>query len=124
MEAIGNSGAPGPALDVARMRERLGDDDELIADVIRLYLDDYPTRVRAIGAAIQTRDAGRLRVEAHALKGSAGALSALRVAEAARDLEMIGQAGDLGSAEQRFAVLVGETEQLAAFLRQLQTDKS
>jgi len=124
MEAIGNPGVHGPVLDVARMRERLGEDEELIADVIRLYLEDYPMRMRAIGAAIRARDAGRLRSEAHALKGSAGALSAARVAEAARVLETIGQAGDLGSAEQRFAVLVAEAEQLAAVLRQLQTDKS
>jgi two-component system sensor histidine kinase/response regulator len=124
MAAAGDAGAEWPVLDVEEMRERLGDDDELVADIIRLYLDDYPVRVAVIAAAIQARDATGLREAAHALKGSASALSARRVVDAARALEAIGEAGDLGLAERRFAALVSEAEQLAVVLRELQREKS
>ena len=120
MTAVGDADAGRAVLDVEQMRERLGDDDELVADVIRLYLDDYPARLEAIASAIKAHDAAGLRGAAHALKGGASALSAQRVADAARQLEAIGEAGDLGLADQRFAALVSEAEQLAAVLRDLQ----
>ena len=123
MTMLGDAGAARPALDLARMRERLGDDEALVADVIRLFLDDYPMRLDAIAAAIQARDPVRLRRAAHALKGSASALSAQGVAEAARALEAIGEAGDLALADHRFAALVAEAERLAAALREFQTGK-
>jgi HPt (histidine-containing phosphotransfer) domain-containing protein len=124
MTTVGDAGAGRPVLDVEQMRAQLGDDEELVADVIRLYLDDYPGRVAAIASAIQAGDSGRLRGAAHALKGSAGAISASRVVDAARALEAIGEAGDLGPADQRFATLVSEVEQLAAVLRALQKGQS
>lgn len=122
MTTVGDAGAGRPVLDVGQMRERLGDDDELVADVIRLYLDDYPARIEAIWAAIEVRDAGRLRSEAHALKGSASALSAQRVADAARALEALGEAGNFDPASHRFAALVAEADLLAAVLRSLQME--
>lgn len=123
MTMLGDAGAARPALDLARMRERLGDDEALVADVIRLFLDDYPMRLDAIAAAIQARDPMGLRRAAHALKGSASALSAQGVAEAARALEAIGEADDLALADQRFAALVAEAERLAAVLREFQRGK-
>src|SRR5262249_42136741 len=122
MTTVGDAGAGRPVLDVGQVRERLGDDDELVADVIRLYLDDYPARIEAIWAAIEVRDAGRLRSEAHALKGSASALSAQRVADAARALEALGEAGNFDPASHRFAALVAEADLLAAVLRSLQME--
>ena len=123
MTNVGDAGAGRPVLDVGRMREQLGDDDELVADVIRLYLDDYPVRIDAIWAAIEARDAPRLRSEAHTLKGSASALSALRVADAARALEALGESGDLDPARERFAALVAEADQLASVLRSVQVEE-
>ena len=120
MGTIDDADAGGPVLDVAQLRDRLGDDDELVADVIRLYLDDYPQRLDAIAAAIQARDFARLRAEAHTLKGSASSLAGGRVADAARGLEAAAETGDIVLAGQRLSSLVSEAEQLAAALRALQ----
>ena len=124
MNAFSDGAAGRPVLDVERMRGQLGDDDELVADIIRLYLDDAPIRLHAIAAAIDARDVARLRAEAHTVKGSAGALSAQRVVDAARALEMVAESGDLGLAAPRYAALVSEAERLAAVLREFQTEKS
>ena len=120
MGTIGDADAGRPVLDVAQLRDRLGDDDELVADVIRLYLDDYPQRLDAMAGAIRASDFVRLRAEAHTLKGSASSLAGVRVAEAARALEEIAKTGDIAAAGQRLASLVSEAEQLAAALRELQ----
>ena len=124
MDAIGNPGAGRPVLDIEGMRERLGDDDELVAEIIRLYLDDAPLRLESMASAIRARDSARLGAEAHTLKGSASALSAQRVVDAASALEGIGAAGDLALAAPRFATLVQESEQLAGVLRGLEKEKA
>lgn len=120
MGTIGDADAGRLVLDVAQLRDRLGDDEELVADVIRLYLEDYPQRLDAIAAAIEARDFARVRAEAHTLKGSASSLAGGRVAEAARRLEEIAATGDAALAGQRLASLLSEAEQLAAALRDLQ----
>lgn len=119
-----DAGAGRPVLDVAELRDRLGNDDELVAEIIGLYLDDYPLRLDAMHGAIRTRDSARLCAEAHALKGSASSLAGGRVADAAHALEVTARAGDIVLAGQRLAVLVSEAEQLAAALRAVQAQQS
>ena len=106
------------------MRERLGEDEELVSDVIRLFLEDYGVRLDAIASAIEARDSERLRAAAHTLKGGASNLSAPGVVEAARVLEAMGGSGDLTLAAERFDELVSETEHLASALREIQAGRS
>jgi CheY-like chemotaxis protein/HPt (histidine-containing phosphotransfer) domain-containing protein len=108
------------SLDVDAMRRRLGDDDELIADVIRLFLEDCPARVDAIAAALEATDAAQLRTMAHALKGSASALSAHRVVNAAHTLESLAGANDVVAARTHFPGLVEEVGRLIGALQELQ----
>jgi CheY-like chemotaxis protein/HPt (histidine-containing phosphotransfer) domain-containing protein len=105
------------AFDVEEMSQRLGDDEELIADVIRLFLEDCPVRLGSIRSAVEARDVERLRAAAHALKGSASNLSARGVVAAARALEAVDGTTDAQSMDACFAALVSEAERLAAVLR-------
>jgi len=75
--------------DQAALRERLGEDDELIAEVIGVFLEDLVVRLAAIEDAVTRRNAESLRLEVHALKGAAGNVSAVRLFETARLLEQI-----------------------------------
>jgi len=111
-------------MNVEEMRHRLGGDDELIADVIRLFLEDYPERRGAIEAAVQSRDFESLRREAHSLKGSSSHLAAHRVVEAAGALEHAAQTGDLAVVESHFARLAAELESLVIALRELLSGRS
>jgi two-component system sensor histidine kinase/response regulator len=107
------------SLDVDQMRRRLGGDDELVADVIRLFLEDCPARVDAIAAALEAADATQLRTMAHALKGSASTLSAQRVVKAAQTLESLGGANDVVAARTHFPGLVEEVVRLIGELQEL-----
>ena len=127
IEMVRSSGLAAPknaltasALDVGEMRQRLGDDEELIADIIRLFLADYPLRLEAIESAIEARDPDRIRREAHTLKGGASNLSAFGVVEAARALEMLDSSADSVAVDAHVARLVAEVEHLATALRELQ----
>jgi CheY-like chemotaxis protein/HPt (histidine-containing phosphotransfer) domain-containing protein len=85
--------------DADALSHRLSGDQELMADVIFMFLEDLPARLAAIEIAVNGRDAEALRAAAHALKGVAGNLSALRLAEAARVLEGIGAQSHMESAD-------------------------
>ena len=111
-------------LDVEEMCGRLGDDDELIADVIQLFLEDYPGRLEAIESALVACDSHRIRDAAHSLKGSASNLSAFAVTAAAGTLEDAGAAGNLADIDAQFATLVAESERLAKALQELQARRS
>jgi HPt (histidine-containing phosphotransfer) domain-containing protein len=106
-------------MDIREMRKRLGNDEALIADLLGLFLEDYPAQMAAIEAAVTTRRLDAVRRDAHALKGSAGNLSAFGVIAAAAALEDLAQRGDAAELDPQFAKLVLEVEQLVAELREL-----
>jgi CheY-like chemotaxis protein/HPt (histidine-containing phosphotransfer) domain-containing protein len=97
--------------------ERLSGDEQLLADVVQLFLEDCPQRVAAIKVAIEAGSADGVRAEAHGLKGAAGNLSAEPVVRAARALEELGTGGRLDGADQAWQKLSAETDRLLDALR-------
>ena len=113
----------GAFLDRAGMMERLGGDEELAGEVIRLFIQDCPERLAAIRSAVDHRSAEDIRKAAHALKGAAGNLSALALFEATATLERIGAENRLDAAEKGLRRVVAEVSLLMTTLRQLDTNK-
>jgi signal transduction histidine kinase/DNA-binding response OmpR family regulator/HPt (histidine-containing phosphotransfer) domain-containing protein len=105
------------AFDEDGLRQRLGGDDDLMTDVIRIFLEDLPARLAEIREAVNSRNADALRAAAHALKGSAGNLSAGGVFEAARVLERIGAESRMDAAEAAWRRLSVETTNIVDVLR-------
>ena len=110
-------------LDFAAMRRQLGDDDELLSDVIALFLSDYPGRLEALKAALHARDARAVRTAAHTIKGSASNFCASRVVHTAAALEAASELEDLAVVSGYVDSLTAEVEQLADALRECQTEK-
>ena len=84
--------APVPPIAWDELRRRLGD-DELVGEITSLFLTDCPAKVAAIKAAVVARDLRAIRIAAHALKGSAGNMSAMPVSECASALELMAERG-------------------------------
>jgi len=103
--------------DADALRHRLSGDQELMTDVIRLFLEDLPVRLAAIKAAVTGRNADALRAEAHALKGAAGNLSAGGLFEAARVLERVGAESRMDAAEGAWRQLSVEASNVIDVLR-------
>jgi len=106
-----------PVFDVDGLLGRVGGDRELFADVIRMFLDDYPTRLGNIAGALEANDAHALRIAAHALKGSAGSLGAVAVYETSSVLEEVAAGGCLDAARPVWERLLTEVEIFVAEIR-------
>lgn len=98
------------------MRRRLGADDELIADLLTLFLEDYPATMATLEEAVRARNADATRRGAHALKGSASNMSAHTVVAAAAALETAATNGDGDAFEPLFAQLKRDIAALDAEL--------
>jgi len=106
-------------VDLEAMRTRLGGDEELMGEIMRLFLDDYPDRLANIAGAVRDGDADAVRIAAHTLKGAAAQLSATTVAACASTLE---QAADGATVDWRlihlgWSRLQREVEDLAVAIR-------
>jgi HPt (histidine-containing phosphotransfer) domain-containing protein len=104
---------------VDEMRRRLGD-DELVADVIALFLDDCPARLTQVEAAVAARDGEAIRIAAHALRGAALNVCATTVAECAWTLEEMAGRGpiDAVAADAAWARLEDESARLVEALQE------
>ena len=98
--------------------EHFGGDRQLLGELARIFLDDCPSRLSAIQAAVERRDAAALLEAAHALRGSVANFGATRAVETALKLELMGKAGDLTGAA---AALVRLQHAMAALMGELGT---
>jgi CheY-like chemotaxis protein len=121
----GNQGAAGPsrkdeAVDREALLARVRGQTPLLAEIVRLLLDDIgPRSLQEIGAAIANADRARLRRAAHTLKGALGNLCAAPACQAARRLEVLGREGDLTTADEAYRALCEEMERLSKELAEL-----
>jgi HPt (histidine-containing phosphotransfer) domain-containing protein len=110
------SAAPG-AFDEEALRHRLSGNDQLMTDVIHVFLEDLPARLAAIKNAVTSRDADALRAAAHALKGAAGNLSASGLFDSACVLERVGAESRMDAAEAAWRQLSVEASNVIEVLR-------
>jgi signal transduction histidine kinase/CheY-like chemotaxis protein/HPt (histidine-containing phosphotransfer) domain-containing protein len=98
----------GPLLDATRLEEfREFDDEDLSTtrEVIRLFIEDAPARLRALEEALAQQDAGALGRAAHALKGAASNVGAVAMQRESATLEADSKSGMPADAPQRVALL-------------------
>ena len=109
---------PTNPIDRESLMTRVGGDEELFTEVIQLFLLDCPLGVAAIKAAVESGDPEQVRLAAHALKGSAGNLSATALTSAARTLERLGTERRLEAAPAAFRNLAAQAALAMDVLRQ------
>jgi len=85
--------------------ERVGGDRELLRELIRVFLEEWPKWKAALGHALAARDSAQVRRLAHTVKGALGQFEAHEAAEAAERLESMARAGDLQEAGHVYALL-------------------
>jgi len=104
--------------DEAALRGRVSGDEQLMTELIRLFLEDLPARLAAIDAAVTSGNAGELHKAAHALKGSAGTMATGRLFNSAHLLERIGAESRMDAAEAAWSELAIEARAVTGALRQ------
>jgi len=106
-------------LDRASLLERVEGDQELLAEMIRLFLADAPQLLNAMRNALQQGDMILLQRSAHSMKGAAGNMSAQVTVDAASQLEQSAKNGDAESSRANLVALEGAVERLLPVLADL-----
>ncbi len=107
------------AFDAERAWEQVGGDRDLLREVAQVFLDQYPSWLDDVRAALTAQDGKALQRAAHSLKGAAGAMGASPVFTAALRLEKIGRDGALEGAADACAALQTELLNLQQALTEL-----
>lgn len=113
-----------PHFDLEDLERRMGGDQALVRDVVRVFLDEGPRQLAAIRAAVGRGDGGLIRTTAHTLKGAVSYLCATRVVDAARELEAIGREGTIEKADAAYRRLESEMARLVEELKEVSSLKS
>jgi two-component system, sensor histidine kinase and response regulator len=106
-------------LDRASLLDRVEGDQELLAEMIQLFLADAPQLLGAMRHALLLGDMILLERSAHSMKGAAGNMSALVTANAAQQLEQSAKKGDTELSKGYLAALEGAVERLIPVLADL-----
>lgn len=88
-----------PVVDWEFAREIVGQDRELLLDLVNTFLGEGPETMNAIRGAIGAQDGKALQLAAHTLKGALKTLGAKSASEAAWVLEQKGKQGDTSDTE-------------------------
>jgi two-component system sensor histidine kinase/response regulator len=91
--------------DLRPLLRRIGDDSDLLRELINMFQEEYPRRLEALHTALERGDAGSVERTAHVLKGSASNFAAIEVVQAAQRLEILGRDGNLHEAFDAYRAL-------------------
>jgi len=99
-EAPGAFGEEAPALaDLDMALAALGGDEDLLAQVLEIYLASLPDRRRALADSLARGDMAALRLAAHSLKGVSASVGAPAASQAAKVLEQMARAAGEGNGQ-------------------------
>jgi len=93
--------------------DRVGGDEQLLAEVVDIFLSESPRLMDSMRGAIDRGDAAELEKSAHAFKGSVGYFGADHALTVASKLEVMGESGELAAASLALAELQEITRQLS-----------
>jgi HPt (histidine-containing phosphotransfer) domain-containing protein len=87
-----------PIVDWPAVLDRVGGDEELMQEIVGLFLEEYPTLYSEIRSSVERQDARGLEYSAHTLKGSVSNFGAQLVTQTALDLELMGRRNEFHQA--------------------------
>ncbi len=94
-------------------------DKEIVADIINIFIDEYPERMETIKKNIDEKDFKQLGFNAHSLKGVIANFVAPEPHELARRLEMKGKNNDGEGVEELYGELKQKCDILVEELKEL-----
>lgn len=103
-------------LDRVTILDRLGGDEEILAVLVDMFLQDADNYCAQIGAALASGDASLLQREAHTIKSLLATFSDEAGAKCAMQLEVRAKQGDLSGADRLVADIQARLRELAAVL--------
>jgi two-component system sensor histidine kinase/response regulator len=102
------------AFDRTALLDRVEGDEELLAEIVRLFLDELPRALEELKVAGKVDDLKALARAAHKLRGVLGNLCAAPATAAAMKLEQSADGDDMSAARRALTVLAFELDRLKA----------
>jgi two-component system sensor histidine kinase/response regulator len=106
-------------LNEAEALSRVGDDPQLLRELAGVFVSECPRLLDAVHSAVASKDAAKLKIAAHSLKGAVDNFAAQAAYDAALRLEMHGRDGNLAEVEQDWDTLHKEIDRLLPVLADL-----
>lgn len=103
---------------LARLQEWGG--DKLLRELVRIFLDNSPTRVDQMRTAVNGGDIKDAERAAHSLKSSAANLGAERLRALASEVERAAAQGDLQVTRDRLRELEGAWDRVTSALKDIE----
>jgi PAS domain S-box-containing protein len=112
-------GRPGDEIfDRAAALTRAADNEDLLRQVLTLFLDDAPRLLATIRDSVARGDCAAVKRAAHTLHGTAANFARKGALESARELEAMASRGDLADAPRALGVLQATVDRLTAAIEQ------
>jgi CheY-like chemotaxis protein/HPt (histidine-containing phosphotransfer) domain-containing protein len=109
---VSSDAAPEAGFDFSAALHYVGGDRELLDELLGIFVEDAPIRMKALRHAIGSADASELTREAHTLKGALKVIGATTAAGLAQGLEALGRDGNMSEADKLAVALEREMDRL------------
>jgi len=106
----------GDPMDYDQALENFGGKRAILDKVIRRFVDTVQTQMCLLRKALDNNDCKTLRDEAHSIRGGAATLAAMPVAEVAKRLETLAEAGEMEEAQAAITEFEEEFDRLTRFI--------
>jgi CheY-like chemotaxis protein len=107
-----------PILDPGVLKDMVGDDPDILAEVVDTYLDTLPPLMDDLERAVSSGDMTVARETAHSLKGGAANLGGALMRRIASDVEQAAKAGDASACSEKLPALRKQMEMLFRSLKE------
>jgi len=95
---------------------RVGGDEEILNEIITVFLDEAFNQIELLNQAAANKDADTMRRKAHALKSASGSIGAVMMQQVAYQIESAGQVNDVERAVSLLPSIREEFEKFKAAL--------
>jgi len=101
-----------------QLRDTVGDDDQIIIELIEAFLEDAPTLFEDLRRAVEKRDVSGARLAAHSLKSNSATFGAMELSELCQQLEIMFKDGKFEGAEDILALAIDQNASVAEALEE------
>ena len=102
----------GAVMNLAELLERVDNDRELLRDLLTIFKEEFPDRVRELRKAVESENAKQVAAVSHTLKGMLANLAANSAADAAAEIEHASVTGKMPALRERLTAFEREAERL------------
>jgi CheY-like chemotaxis protein len=107
-------------IDIDRVLEMAGGDEEFVKELFRLFLNECPQRLEEIKKAIEEKNLSAIAKIAHVLKSSSGNLGINRIYNLCSEIEKLAKKGSLENLEDLYVSLREEYEKFREFVSEFE----